>query len=212
MAERGLRKSKAVIASIIIAAGESKRMGYPKALLKYRGLSFLDGIIGASSAAALEPIVVVLGHDASKILGETDLRRCIEVRNQQPETGQIGSIKRGLSAIVNHLVEAAMVWPVDQPHISIETVRRLVDAFHKSLAPVVIPTWRGRRGHPALFSRVVFDELLDAPAELGARGVVRSHGPSVVEVPVTDEAVVEDIDTPADYRMLLRRSGSGANR
>jgi molybdenum cofactor cytidylyltransferase len=197
-----------MIAGIILAAGESRRMGYPKALLRYRGSTFLEGILEAAAAAGLEPLVVVLGPDGSKVLSSINLRRTItEVKNLQPETGQLGSIQRGVEAIINHPVDAGVVWPVDQPHVSVRTVEQLVEAFRAGGAAIVVPTCSGRRGHPVLFGRATFQELLAAPADVGARAVVRAHAGRVREVPTGDAAVLEDIDTPQAYEELVRRSG-----
>ncbi len=207
MLVEGQRKTPGMIAAIILAAGESRRMGHPKALLRYRGATFLESLLEASAAAGLEPLIVVLGPDGNKILESVDLRGAIEVRNLRPETGQLGSIRQGIHAIVNHPVDATVIWPVDQPHVSVRTVELLVEEFRTSGAPIVIPTHEGRRGHPALFGRATFQELLSAPLEVGARAVVRANAEGVREVPVADSAVLEDIDTPKAYEDLLRRSG-----
>lgn len=188
-------------------------MGFPKALLRYRDKTFLESILSATAAAGLEPSVVVLGPDASKILASVKLGTIVEARNEHPETGQIGSIKQGISAIVNRQVEAIVVWPVDQPHVSVRTVELLLEEYRKGKASVVVPTHQGRRGHPVLFSRDVFDDLLDAPMDLGARAVVRAQQDKgrLVEVPVEDSAILEDIDTPEAYEGLLRRSAPGSD-
>jgi molybdenum cofactor cytidylyltransferase len=189
-------------------------MGFPKALLRYRDKTFLESILTATAAAGLEPSVVVLGPDAHKILELVKLGQIVEARNERPDTGQIGSIKQGLSAIINRPVEAVVVWPVDQPHVSVRTVEILIEEYRKGHASVVLPTHQGRRGHPVLFGRSVFDDLLNAPMDLGARAVVRTQQKEgrLVEVPVVDAAVLEDIDTPEAYEDLLRRSvpGSGS--
>jgi molybdenum cofactor cytidylyltransferase len=196
-----------VIAAIILAAGESRRMGYPKALLRYRGATFLESILDASAAAGLDPLVVVLGPDGSKVLEVVGLHGATAVSNLRPETGQLGSTKHGIQAVINHPVDAAVIWAVDQPHVSVRTVEQLVEEFRTSGAPIVIPTYEGRRGHPVLFGRVTFQELLAAPLEVGARAVVRAERERVRELPVSDEAVLEDIDTPQAYEELVRRSG-----
>jgi molybdenum cofactor cytidylyltransferase len=160
----------------------------------------------------LDPAGVVLGLDAPKILASIRLGQVVEARNNRPETGQIGSIKRGISAIINRPVEAAVIWPVDQPQVSVRTVERLTEAYRNGNASVVVPVHEGRRGHPVLFGRDVFDQLLSAPIDVGARAVVRSQQERgrLLEVPVTDVAILEDIDTPEAYEGLLRRSTPGS--
>jgi len=200
-----------LIAAIVLAAGESRRMGFPKALLRYRDLTFLESIVAAAGAAGLEPCVVVLGQDAAQVLAAVRLDKVAEAKNEDPRTGQIGSIKQGILTIVNHPVEAAVVWPVDQPHVSVQTVELLIEQYRKGGASVVVPVHEGRRGHPVLFSRDVFDDLLSAPQDQGARAVVRAQQQrgGLTEVPVTDGAVLEDIDTPEAYETLLRRLAPG---
>lgn len=197
-----------VIAAVILAAGESRRMGFPKALLRYRGRAFLEGALDAGWASGLDPSVVVLGRDARKILSSTDLTRAIVVRNTQPDTGQIGSIRLGLEQLINRPVDAAVVWPVDHPHVAVSTLERLIQGFRERHAAIVVPIHAGRRGHPVLFASTVFRELIDAPDGMGARAVVRADPARVLEVPVDDAAVVEDIDTPEAYEDLIRRFGA----
>jgi CTP:molybdopterin cytidylyltransferase MocA len=200
-----------MIGVIVLAAGESRRMGFPKALLRYRDMTFLESILAASAAAGLDPSIVVLGPDAHKILASVMLDHVVEARNDHPETGQIGSIRQGISAIINRPVEGAVIWPVDQPQVSVGTVERLIEAYRNGGASVVVPAHEGRRGHPVLFGRDVFDDLLSAPINVGARAVVREQQERgrLLEVPVTDAAILEDIDTPEAYEDLLRRSTPG---
>jgi len=200
-----------VIGALILAAGESRRMGFPKALLRYRDRTFLESILAAATAVGLEPLVVVLGPDAHKILKSVKLGPIVEAKNDHPETGQIGSIKEGLAAILNRPVEAVVVWPVDQPHVSVRTVELLVEEYRKGGASVVVPAYSARRGHPVLLSRDVFEDLGAAPLDQGARAVVRAQQQRgrLVEVAVTDPAILDDIDTPEAYEDLLRRSVPG---
>ena len=195
-----------MIVAIVLAAGESRRMGYPKALLRYRGRTFLESVLEATSAGGIERRIVVLGLDADKILSSHDLSSCTVMKTENQAAGPIGSIRTGIRSIINHPVEAVMIWPVDQPHVAVSTVQALLEKFVQTRGPIVLPTYGARRGHPALFAREVFDELLAAPDAEGARGVVRSRPERVVEVPVPDAAVVEDIDTQEAYQELIRKS------
>lgn len=182
-------------------------MGFPKALLLYRGKTFLESILEAGVAVGLDPVVVVLGPDTPNILSSLDLHSATIALNNHPETGQIGSIKQGLTVVINRPVDGVLVWPVDQPHVLVRTVDCLIQGFRERRAPIAVPVFDGRRGHPVVFGRAVFQELLDAPQDLGARAVIRAAPARVVEVPVDDPAVLEDIDTPDAYEDLIRRSG-----
>ncbi|HEX9730128.1 MAG TPA: nucleotidyltransferase family protein [Gemmatimonadales bacterium] len=194
-----------MLGAIILAAGASERMGHPKALLIYRGETFLSGILAVLYAAGIERRVVVLGHDADKVLQNQDLSQCIVVQSTDLAAGPIGSIRTGLAVLLNHPVEAVVVWPVDRPHVSLDTIRALVDGFRSSGRPVVVPVLGGKRGHPVLFSRTVFEELADVPDDVGARHVVHADPNRVHEVEVADPAVLEDFNTPAEYEGLVRR-------
>ncbi len=197
-----------MIAAIVLAAGTSDRMGKPKAALAFRGTTFLGAILDATRALGLAKRVVVVGPDANNLLGINELSDVDVIRNNDLTTGPIGSIRLAIRELLNHPVEGLLVWHVDRPHISLATIQALLDRFRAGDAAIVIPTYEGRRGHPVIFSRAVFDELLRAPDREGARRVVRADPARVAEVAVGDRAVLEDINSPEAYRELLRQSDS----
>ena len=194
-----------MIAAIILAAGTSRRMGHSKALLRFRGATFLETILAACAAAGIQRRVVVLGPDGDKILQNIDLEGVTVVWNRAPETGPIGSLRIGIEAIINHPVDAVFAWHVDRPHVPVATVEALINTFRGTRAQIVVPEYGGRRGHPVLFSRDVFAELLAADEAEGARRVVRADPRRVQAVAVEDAAVVEDVNTPAEYEALIAR-------
>lgn len=194
-----------MFAAIILAAGASERMGYPKALLPYQGRPFLTGISDACVAAGIDLRVVVLGYYADKILAELDLADVVVTRSENLAAGPIGSIRAGVRALATHPVDAALIWPVDRPHVPVAAVSALLDAFRETHRPIVVPTFEGRRGHPILVGRALFEELLGAPDAEGARAVVRRDPGRVANVEVGDVSVLEDFNTPEDYKELLRR-------
>lgn len=194
-----------LLGAIIPAAGASARMGHPKALLVYRGTTFLEGVLDAAYAAGIERRVVVLGNHADQIRAAVDLSGVQVVMSEDVTAGPIGSIRAGITAVLNHPVEAALVWPVDRPHVQVATIQALAAAFLGQRHEIVVPEYEGRRGHPVIFARSVFDELLAAPDHVGARAVVRRDPARVVCVAVDDAAVLEDLNTPEDYRDLVRR-------
>lgn len=194
-----------MIAAIILAAGASERMGYPKALLTYRGQPFLAGVLSACEAVGIEMRVVVLGYHADKIKSEMDLGDAHVVESAELDAGPIGSIRAGLRFLEGKPVEGVVIWPVDRPHVAVASVSAIADAFRAGHQPIVVPTHGGSRGHPVLFGRDVFAELLAAPDDEGARTVVHRDPGRVLEVPVEDAAVLEDLNTPEDYKRLLRK-------
>lgn len=190
-----------VIGAIVLAAGASSRMGTAKALLPYRGQTFLEHILATCRLEGLDPRVVALGLDADEIARSMDLSSTTVVRNPDPATGPLRSLKLALS-VLNQTVEGALVWHVDRPHVSARTVRALLEAARAGSSPILVPSFSERRGHPTIFMRGVFGELLRTPDEFGARAVVRADPDRVTVVPVDDPAVLADVDTPEDYDVL----------
>jgi molybdenum cofactor cytidylyltransferase len=194
-----------MIAATIISAGASSRMGFPKALLEYHGVTFLRSILDATAAVGVHHRIVVLGPHADKIVGKHDLRGVTVLETEQFEAGPIGSIRAAIREVGPHPVDGILVWPVDMPHVAIATVEALLAGFRASGRPIVIPAYEGKHGHPVIFGRDVFQELLEAPDSEGARAVVHADSDRVFEVPVDDSAVVEDLNTPAEYQDLMKK-------
>jgi molybdenum cofactor cytidylyltransferase len=203
-----------MIGAIILAAGESRRMGFPKALLPYARsggseTTFLEHLLDVLNRSRAEPIVVVLGHEAERIRSSVDPAswgRARPVVNDRYREGMLTSILAGLAALEESDVEGALVLPVDHPDVSPETVDLLITRFEQTHSPILLPVHRGRRGHPVLFSRTVFDEIRRAPEAVGARQVVWDHQEDLSEVEVSDPGIGRDVDTPGDYRSFRERS------
>lgn len=194
------------LAGVVLAAGRSERMGSPKALLDFRGEPFVVRILEALEALDLKTRVVVLGTDAPRIRPALAAHDCVIVENPDIEAGPIGSLRCALTALRAVRPSAALVWPVDFPHVRIVTVERLIEAQQRAAAPAVVPTFGERRGHPIIWDAGVFEELQSSElaTRQGARAVLHAHSQHVAAVPVDDPAVIDDIDTPADYERLIR--------
>jgi len=178
-------------------------MGRPKALLPMgaSATTFLEGVVATLRQAGLETIVVVVGADAALIRAAAEAARLPVhiVENPDPARGQLSSLLVALGALGRPEVEAVLVMPVDQPLVTADTVRRVIDTYRQTHAPVVRPARDGRHGHPVIIYRLLFDELRRADLSLGAREVIRAHQAAAVDVPVRDEGAFMDIDTQADY-------------
>jgi molybdenum cofactor cytidylyltransferase len=200
-----------VLPAIVLAAGDSIRMGSPKAVLAAPGgRPFVAAIVRALSAAGIEEIVVVTGRDhdcvVDAMVRDAPSRQPRIVRNIDPSRGQLSSLWTGMDAAVGPDTEGIVVTLVDVPLVAPETIRRVIDAWRRTRAPIVRPAVGERHGHPVIFDRVLFSALRAAPLERGAKSVVRAHAAEIVEVPVEDEGAMIDIDTPQEYA-ALRRSG-----
>ena len=191
-----------MIAGLILAAGESSRMGTDKALLTYRGRTFLEHILATLHEAGLKDVKVILGHHADEIQRGTKLSGTEVIINQDYRRGQTSSLQAGLRALDRPNVSAVLLCLVDHPAVSTQVIGKLVAAFEQSGAPVVIPTNQGVRGHPVLFSRVLFAELLALSPEEGANTVVRRYRNSTQFVEVDDPGILVDVDDPGSYRRL----------
>jgi len=161
-------------------------------------MTFLEQIVAVLDESEVDAVTVVLGAQAARVRASTDLSGVDVVVNEGYRKGQLSSLIAGLRSLPSQ-TEAILLCLVDNPLISGETVDRIVRAFRETGRPIVIPVFGGRRGHPALFARAMFDELRHAPADEGARYVVQAHEDQVCEVDIPDPAILARIDTPEDY-------------
>ena len=190
------------IAGIVLSGGASRRMGSPKALLRFQNETFLDRLIGLFSSIC-DPIIVIVGLHADKI--RTGIERGRDVLfalNPDPDRGMLSSLQCGL-ALVPADAAAAMFLPVDHPHLEISTLETLAARFDADRAPVTVPTYAGEHGHPVCISRALVAELLALPPDAKASDVIHRHVPQTVYIEVSDSAVVTDIDNPIAYADLL---------
>jgi molybdenum cofactor cytidylyltransferase len=193
-----------MIAGLILAAGESSRMGTDKALLLYRGRTFVETNVQALRDAGLRRITVVLGHHADEIRGKTNLEGAEVVVNENYARGQTSSLQAGLQKLASPEVEAVILSLVDHPGFSPETVRTMVARFRETQCAVVIPTYQNRRGHPVLIAQSLFDELLRLTPDTGANAILRQHHSEKDMVEINDPGILLDIDTPEGYQKLLK--------
>ena len=194
-----------MVGALILAAGESRRMGSPKPLLPIRGSTFLGHLLDAFTESKAKPVVVVLGHEAERVRREVCLDGARVVINDVYRQGMLSSIRAGLDALSGDSVDGILVCPVDHPQVDAALIDLLVERFTESEHPVVLPVTDGRRGHPVLFSRSVFAELMKAPDTVGARKVVWDHADEVLEVVTEGSGAIVDIDTPEEYKKLIGR-------
>ncbi len=178
-------------------------MGRDKACLGYNNSTFLETILNNLAEAGVERVAVVLGHHAEEIRRSVNLKGAEAVMNPDYRLGQTSSLQMGLKAVESPELEAIVLCLVDHPAVSAQTFRRLIDAFCESHAPVVIPTHQGRRGHPVVIGRQLFDELKSLGPDAGANTVVRKHREATQFVEVNDPGILLDIDDPESYRRLI---------
>lgn len=201
-----------MISAVVLAAGLSTRMGRPKMVLLVEGKPMLQKVLDALRGARVDETVVVLGPEASKIRSQVRFERERVVVNSRYAQGMSTSLRLGL-ATVSPEAEAALVVMGDQPFLSSSTIDMVIEGFREGAAPIVVPVYRGVRGNPVLFAKSVFPEAMRVRGDVGARSVVRSYGSRVAEVPVEDEGVLSDLDTPEEYgRAHLRNQSARRTR
>ncbi len=183
-------------AGIILAAGESRRMGFPKALLRYREETFLDRLVGLFDGRC-SPVIVVLGAEAERIRASAR-RPATFVENPDYERGMTSSLQCGLRALPPD-AEGVLFTLVDHPAVEAATL----DALLAAPGPLLrVPRYQGRRGHPVWFARELAGEFLALLPDGAARDVVHAHPTETEFLDLSDPGIVADIDDPEAYRAL----------
>ena len=177
-------------------------MGRDKALLDYRGTTFLGQLIELF-LPRVSPLVVVLGHNAESIGAAVAPRPGLRVViNRHYQSGQLSSLQTGIRSLGQE-PRAALVTLVDHPAVAAATLEAMIERFQAAAPPLLILRCQGRRGHPVIFSRLLLDEILALPASASAKQVVHAHQHEAVYLEVDDPGILQDIDNPADYLTLL---------
>lgn len=180
------------VAAVVVGAGAGTRFGEPKATARMPdGRRFVDAVCATARDAGLAPIIAVLPPGTEPPAGAT------VVGNADARGEQVASVRLGLARLANTDVVGAMIWPVDHPFVALESVLATLDAARRTEAPIVVPEFGPRRGHPVFFHRDTWRELLTV-VDGGARAVVRAYGDRVLAVTVADPGVLRDVDTRAD--------------
>lgn len=194
-----------MIPAVILSAGESSRMGRPKALLPIDGQTFIERIVSELRQGGIERIVVVLGFNAEEMRRQVEHLPVEIIVNGDYKLGQLSS----LQVAIRHLqsdehCQGMMVHLVDHPYIDAQLVKLMVERFDGAKHSIVVPIHRGKRGHPVIFARGLFDELLNAPLDQGAKAVVNGHRADTLEIDSEDIGITLDIDTPELYRQHVK--------
>ncbi|MBI3195138.1 MAG: nucleotidyltransferase family protein [Ignavibacteriae bacterium] len=194
-----------MIVGVILAAGASTRMGTPKALLQIGEETFLQKIIRVLHSAQVSENILVLGAYAEQIQPSLSWYHGKIAVNDHWQNGQLSSLQVGIATLTDENIPGVLVCPVDRPMLTQSLIVDLLQGFWKSNKNIIIPTYKGKRGHPVLFGRSMFDALRSAPIDAGARFVVHNYPDEILDVPVEDEGILLNIDTQEEYEMLMRK-------
>ncbi len=184
-----------MLAAVILSGGGSRRMGSPKALVPYQGRLFLEHLLKITEQPQIGVRRVVLGADAKAITDAIKLPPREIVVNENWEQGQLSSIRAALRSLPPG-TDGVLIALVDHPLVTGDLIHDLIERFYLSRKPIVLPVFKGRRGHPVIFSSGLYEELLAAPMETGARAVVWTHADGVSEVTTTEEGCVLNLNDP----------------
>jgi len=191
------------IAIIILAAGASTRMGFPKQLLSYKGYSLLGYTIECAIASVCKTVVVVLGANAQQIGSEINQAAVTVVENPDWNSGMGSSIRSGILSLENcsEAIEAAVITVCDQPFLYTEIINHLVATYYSTGKPIVACQYADTLGVPVLFSKSLFSELATLDGTMGAKKLISKYENEVFSIPFPLGVI--DIDTPKDYQQLL---------
>ena len=194
------------LAAAILSAGESRRMGSPKALIPYRGTTFAGHLLEVVKHPRIGIVRVVLGAGEDKIRERLQLDAATVVLNPDWPKGQLSSIQAAIRSLTKDATAGLVLCPVDHPIVSAELIAQLIAEFDSTGKAIVLPSYRGRRGHPVIFRASLYDELLAASPEVGARQVVWAHQADVVEVPTEEKGVVLNLNDPETLKHAISTS------
>ncbi|HTP68659.1 MAG TPA: nucleotidyltransferase family protein [Dongiaceae bacterium] len=192
-----------MLAGVILSGGASSRMGSPKALLPYQGRPFLEHLLDVVKHPKIGVRRVVLGAHAEPITSAIPMDDNEIVINQDWEKGQLSSIQAALRSLPAG-TDGMVLCLIDHPLISVQLVDGLIDQFYATRAPIVLPVFEGKRGHPVIFSASVYGELERAPRDVGARSVVWAHAREVSELSTLEEGCVLNLNDPDTFDRVTR--------
>lgn len=190
------------ISALLLAAGESKRMGRPKLLLPLGGSTIIEQAVDNLLGSRVDEVVVVVGYRAQELERKIARKPVKIVRNRRYRQGMSTSLIAGLSAI-DRRAQAIMVALADQPFVESPLIDELLEEFKKHDRGILVPVCQGRRGHPVVLSLKYRERLLALRGDVGARQLIEENPDDVLEVPVESEGVNVDLNTPEDYTRLV---------
>jgi len=195
-----------VIVAVILSAGESRRMGRPKALLPIDGQTFIERIVAALKQTKVGKIIVILGHNARELQSKISHLPVEILINTDYKLGQLSSLQLAVRNLQPDLdCDGMLVHLVDHPYLAPALVEEMIRRFYETNKRIIVPRYHGKRGHPVIFSNALFSELLSAPVAEGAKAVVNAHRDETLEIDTQEEGIAVDIDTPELYQQHVRR-------
>jgi len=184
--------------AIVLAAGESKRMGTPKMLLPYNDVTIIEQVIRNLMDANVDRVVVVVGAGKEEIMKVTRRYDVFHCYNENYKSGMLSSVKCGFYSLPEGCL-AALIMPGDQPMTGPGEINRVISSFLENDRGLIMAVHNGKRGHPLIVDMKYLEEVLSLPEEAGLRALAERHPDDVLESDTDDPSVLRDIDTQEDY-------------
>lgn len=193
-----------MITALILAAGQSSRMGQHKMLLPLQGKPLLLHAVDQALAVDFDEVIVIVGHHANDVRAALAGHRVRIVENPEYQQGQSTSVRAGIAAL-DPAAKAVIILLGDQPFITPAILKSLMQAWQHSGKPIVVPFYGGQRGNPVLFARALFPELLQVTGDQGGREVLQRHADEIEPIEIDDADAAQDLDTLQEYQALQER-------
>jgi molybdenum cofactor cytidylyltransferase len=187
-----------MIWAVILAAGESKRMGRQKLLLPFGDVTVIEAVVRTALNSRVDRALAVLGADREAVRGKLEPYGVEFAVNEDYVKGMLSSVQAGFRALPSE-AEAAVIMLGDQPFLPAPVIDTVIEAYRESGKGIVLPAFRGRRGHPVVIGLKYRDTVLALDPDEGLRGLMRAHPDDIDEAEVDDPNILRDLDVPEDY-------------
>ena len=197
-----IEDSAVFISALLLAAGESKRMGRQKLLLYFGASTIIEQAIDNLLNSKVDEVIVVVGYRADELVKRIASKPIKIAVNPQYHQGMSTSIIAGLN-LIDKRANAVMIALADQPGINSKVIDKLIQEFRQHNKGIAIPAYRGNRGHPVIFSIKYKGAFLKLTGDVGGRGIIAKHWDDILEIPVDSKGINVDVDTLSDYEQLI---------
>jgi len=191
--------------AIVLAAGESRRMGSPKMTLPYEGVTIIERVLENVLASDVEKVVTVLGSNREEVLKVIEKFHVQHCFNNNFKDGMLSSVKCGFEFLPGDF-RAAMVFLGDQPMVETTVINKMIKAYNESGKGILVPVFENKRGHPLIADKKYRDEIINLDDSEGLKGLLRSHPDDLLEVDTENPSVLKDIDTREDYNNQINKT------
>ena len=191
-----------MMSAILLAAGQSKRMGELKQLMPFGQSTIVEQAVDNLLGSSVDEVILVVGYKAEDVIKAIAAKPIKLVINPDYEQGMSTSVIAGLN-LVHSGVQGVMLALGDQPLVDSQTINILIGEFYNHDKGIAVPTYQGRRGHPIIFAIKYKEQLLKLGGDVGGRKIIKDHPDDILEVAVNSESVIADFDTTDDYQAYV---------